>query len=272
MKTTAIILSGGKGTRFGSDIPKQYLRIKEKEILAYTLMAFQKSGVDEIIIVAAEEYLEKCRKIALENGCSKVTAVIHGGTERYDSVYEGLKFLNRQDTENTMTQSQELNVMRSSDETENQIVLIHDGARPFIKPGIIDQLVREIEIHGAAIAAAPCTDTIKLINENAEIIDTTNRRLTWSAQTPQGFYLTPIYSAYKMVLDALRRKENNNKIACSQKLLKLQECLKSTSVTDDAMVYQLVYPERCVKVVDAGSENFKITKPQDLKLAELILQ
>lgn len=234
MKTIAIILSGGRGTRFGAAIPKQYIEVCGKPVLAYTLSAFQESHVDEIVIVAAAEYMELCRQIASDHGISKLTAVVEGGAERYDSVLNGLRHV--MDTDSCA------------------IVLIHDGARPFITAAAINDIIDETAEAGACIAATHCTDTIKLADVNDQIVSTTDRSLTWAAQTPQAFYLDDIYDAYEQLIGTGKSMKSGVKI------------------TDDAMVYQLAYPDRAVRLYDAGKDNFKITSPSDIILAEMIIR
>ena len=235
MKTTAIILSGGSGKRFGADIPKQYIEVGEKTILSYTVEAFEKSSVDEIMIVAAEDYTQLCWQIAKT---TKVKAVITGGKERYDSVLHGLRHV----------------MSAAGSECASDIVLIHDGARPLIRPETIDEIIRCTKSCGAAIAAAPCTDTIKIADEKGNIAGTTDRSRTWAAQTPQAFHLQEISQAYEAIIG---RSVSNQDLK---------------GITDDAMVYQMVYPERPVRLVNAGTQNFKITAPEDLSRAELLLQ
>ena len=241
----AIVLSGGSGRRFGSGLPKQYIEICGKPILAYTLEAFEKSPVDEIVIVSGEGYEDLCRKIAKETGISKLTAVVKGGSERYYSVMEGLRFL-----------------MEKGGRNQDEIVLIHDGARPFVSAEVINDVIGQVKEYGAAIAAVPCTDTIKITDPDGMIVSTTDRSLTWAAQTPQGFRLDEIYSAYQTVL-----YDNDNK---EQKNTASSEC-RTVPVTDDAMVYQLAYPHRRVKTVLSSSDNIKITSPRDLELAKTLL-
>ena len=285
MKTTAIILSGGKGLRIGTDIPKQYIDISGRPILSYTLEAFQNSAVDEIIIVAAEEYIDKCFEIARKIGADKVTAVIPGGSERYYSVLNGLEYLYRECClqnipicENGGSISEDPGKTPGYNSSEkpaddHDIVLIHDGARPFIKPDVINRIIEATRNAGAVIAATPCTDTIKLIDDDGNITGTTKRRLTWAAQTPQTFYLDEIYYAYKTVFSGQSEVNNeprteNVKEKRSSKL-SAKPC-SPQSITDDAMVYQMVYPDKKIKVVDAGAENIKITTAGDLYIAEKI--
>ena len=230
MKVTAIILSGGTGKRFGSDIPKQYIKIKEKCLLQYTLAAFEQSDADEILITAADEYLEYCRTLARDCGCQKPVRVIPGGRERYDSVFNALSELRQS----------------SGGIAPDDIVLIHDGARPFIRPKIIRELIGQVKECGAAIAAAPCTDTIKIADPQRYILSTTERSLTWAAQTPQAFFAGEICQAYEKVIGGGY----------------------TDGVTDDAMVFQTAFPDKPVKLVNAGPENFKITTRMDLFRAE----
>lgn len=277
MKTIAIILSGGRGTRFGSAMPKQYIEVCGKPVLAYTLSAFQESCVDEIVIVAAAEYMGLCRQIAAEHGISKLTAVTEGGKERYDSVFNGLRYVinankkadlgtkSYDKTDNKAAEpvdgvddepapdEEAAGSIRRNPDAASMVVLIHDGARPFISSAAIGEIIKKTAEEGACIAAAHCTDTIKIADEQNLIVSTTNRRLTWAAQTPQAFYLDDIYNAYEQLIG------NGN-------LIKSQ-----INITDDAMVYQLAYPQRRVKLYDAGKDNFKITSPSDIILAEMIL-
>lgn len=277
MKTIAIILSGGRGTRFGSAMPKQYIEVCGKPVLAYTLSAFQESCVDEIVIVAAAEYMELCRQIAADYGITRLTAVTEGGTERYDSVFNGLRYVINADkkadlgiksydkTDNkvaepvdgfddeTAPDEEAADSIRRNPDAASMVVLIHDGARPFISSAAIDEIIKKTTEEGACIASAHCTDTIKIADEQDLIVSTTNRRLTWAAQTPQAFYLDDIYNAYEQLIG------NGNLIK------------SGINITDDAMVYQLAYPQRRVKLYDAGKDNFKITSPSDIILAEMIL-
>ena len=234
MKTAAIVLSGGRGLRFGSDIPKQYMEIGGKSILAHAVSAFEMSEADEIVIVAAQEHIERCREIVRSSRFEKVADVIPGGAERYDSVLMGLRYL--------MNREREI----------PEIVLIHDGARPFIRPETVGEIIQCVMEHGAAIAAAPCTDTIKIADENGCIVSTTERKKTWAAQTPQAFRTEEIFRAYETVIGK-GSPEN------------------LTGITDDAMVYQMAFPGACVKLVNAGTQNFKITAADDMIRAESML-
>ena len=250
MKVAAIILSGGSGKRFGADVPKQYIEVQGRSILSYTIEAFEKSDVDRIVIVAAEEYREQCRQIALR--AAKVKAVIAGGKERYDSVLQGLRHVTGAAGNRTVAVSE---AEAEADEVPD-IVLIHDGARPLIRPEMINEIIRCTKECGAAIAAAPCTDTIKIADEQGNIAGTTDRSRTWAAQTPQAFYTQEILQAYEKIIGGSTRDQEKDQ----DKDLKF--------ITDDAMVYQMVFPDHPVRLINAGAENFKVTTPSDLARLE----
>lgn len=175
---TAIVLSGGAGKRMKSDVPKQYLFIHDKPVLFYSVSAFQKCDfIDEIIIVAAEEYIEYVSlEIVEKYGLSKVCAVVAGGKERYDSVYEGLK--------------------RKSG---SGIVFIHDGARPCVSPEILQKCYNMACEGKACVAAVPVKDTIKIVDEQKISIGTPDRKTLWQVQTPQVFSCGLIRKAYDMM-------------------------------------------------------------------------
>ena len=175
-KYAAIVLSAGSGSRMKSDIPKQYLPLIEKPVIYYSLMAFQNSPVDEIILVSGANDIEYCRKEIVERyGLSKVTRIVAGGKERYDSVYEGLCA------------------------TDAEYVLIHDGARPVLTSDMIDRMIQGVENTGACIAAMPVKDTIKLSDEHKQVASTPDRKHLWMVQTPQCFARTLLEESYEIL-------------------------------------------------------------------------
>lgn len=177
-KVSAIIVAAGKGTRMGAGISKQFLQLKGKPILFYTLNAFQKSSsIDEIILVSSEEHIEYCKKDIVEKyEISKVSKVVNGGAERQSSVYNGLKALKNCD-----------------------IVLIHDAARPFIDEKLIKDGVRYAEIYGACACGVNPKDTIKIKDENGFSIETPDRSKLFAVQTPQSFKYELIFNCHKKV-------------------------------------------------------------------------
>ena len=182
-KTAAVVLAAGSGKRMGTSVHKQYLLIKGKPVIYYTLRAFELSEVDEIILVTGADEIDYCsREIVEKYNFQKVRAVIAGGKERYDSVYEGLKAL-----------------------SDCDYVLIHDGARPLISSALINANISCVQEKEACITAVPAKDTIKVADNKGYVADTPDRSKLWQIQTPQSFEYELIMDAYeKMIKDSAR--------------------------------------------------------------------
>jgi len=177
-KVTAIVLAAGKGSRMNSDIPKQYLTLLGKPVLFYSLQAFEKSNVDEIILVTGSGEQEYCKKEIVEKyQIRKVIKIVEGGAERYNSVYHGLVAATGADD-----------------------VLIHDGARPLILPDVINQGIELVKETRACVAGMPVKDTIQLVDDKGVISVTPDRRKTWIAQTPQCFSYELALASYKKAI------------------------------------------------------------------------
>ena len=217
MKTVAIIVAGGTGKRMGR--PKQFIKIAGKPMLAWTVDAFQRTkAIDGIILVVAPDQLDLAAKIK----AAKIIAVVPGGRQRQDSVRNGLAALPK----------------------GVQIVLIHDGARPAVEAATINGTIKAAKEHGAAIAAVPLKDTIKLVNRReAKILKTLDRSEMWAAQTPQTFTVPVINKAY--------------------------ETLKHDVTDDAAAVERLGIP---VTIVADSYANLKVTTPEDIFIMEAILK
>ena len=179
MKTAAIVLAAGKGSRMKADCPKQYLLLKEKPILYYSLKAFEESCIDEVVLVVGKGEIEYCWKEIVEKyQFKKVTVITEGGKERYHSVYEGLKQMKNVD-----------------------YVFIHDGARPFVTSQLIAKLLEEVKKYKACVAGMPVKDTIKLVDDRQFVTGTPDRRYVWLVQTPQVFDYNLVCGAYKMLME-----------------------------------------------------------------------
>ena len=177
-KFAAVVLSAGVGSRMKSDVPKQYMDLKGKPVIYYSLKAFEDAGFSSIVLVCGKDDVEYCKEnIIKANGLNGVTAVVPGGKERYHSVYEGLKAIKEAD-----------------------YVFIHDGARPMINQDIIARLKDAVVKEEAAVAGMPVKDTIKIVDESAYVTDTPERQYVWQVQTPQCFAYSIIYDAYKSVI------------------------------------------------------------------------
>lgn len=178
-KFTAIVLAAGQGKRMNSNVAKQFMTIKGNPVLYYSLKAFEDSIVDEIILVTGEVQVDYCREnIVKANHFNKVTQVIEGGSERYNSVYKALTSI-----------------------THTDFVLIHDGARPFISKEMIKKIALLTIEEKACILGTPVKDTIKVIDQSGNILSTPDRNTLWTAQTPQAFEYCAIRKAYEMLYE-----------------------------------------------------------------------
>ena len=222
---SAIILAGGKGKRMNSSISKQFIEIKGKPIIYYTIKKFNDNkNIDNIILVLSSEEIEYFKKNILNKYDIKVDKIVVGGAERQDSVYNGLKSL---------------------ENSETDIVLIHDGARPFISDRIIDEGIKYATIYGASAPGVMPKDTIKIKDENNFSLNTPNRETLVSIQTPQVFKFNEILECHRKV-----------------KIDKLV-------VTDDTMVVEK-YGNK-VYLYDGEYTNIKVTTPEDLILGEKLI-
>lgn len=181
-KITAIVLAAGSGSRMKSKTKKQFMEIKGKPVIWYSLFEFEKSRVDEIILVTGKEDIDYCKKEIVEKyNLKKIKNVVAGGSERYESVYNGLK------------------------EVTGNIVLIHDGVRPLINNEIIERSIEGTIKSDACVVGVPVKDTIKRANKEGYIIDTPNRSELWITQTPQSFKTDLVKMAYKKMKEELEK-------------------------------------------------------------------
>lgn len=177
---SVIIAAAGKGTRFGGDIPKQYLDLGGVPVLARTIKVFSDMDeIDHIFIVANEEYTGLCSEIAGLCGTDKVADIVKGGGERQDSV---------------------LNALKAIEQTcpDTDCVLVHDGARPFVTSQVILDVIKSTVEKGAAVACVPMKDSIrKTVGETGRVTSVSvDRSLYFSVQTPQGFRKEYLRKAY----------------------------------------------------------------------------
>lgn len=177
MKCTAIILAAGQGKRMNSKVQKQFLMLKGRPLLYYSLACFQKSSaIDDIIVVTGKDCIEYCKEGIIDlYHFSKVSHVVPGGKERYDSVYAGLCACE-----------------------DSDYVFIHDGARPFITEEIIQRTKAAVMEYGACIAGMPSKDTVKLADEEQMVAQTPQRSRVWMIQTPQVFEYALIKEAHEI--------------------------------------------------------------------------
>lgn len=221
---TALIVAAGKGKRFGAGFNKQYFNILGKEIIARTLEKFEDMDfIDNIVVVVSNDEIEYFNEnIVKKYAYKKIKRVVAGGEERQHSVYNGLL-----------------------ESKEADIVVIHDGARPFVKKEQVLKAIDEARIHGASALAVNVKDTIK-VAEGGYFTHTPNRSTLYAVQTPQVF-------KYDIIINAHEFARKNNIIT-----------------TDDTSLVELIGQK--VRIVDGSYDNIKITTPEDIYLAEMILK
>lgn len=212
---SALIVSGGKGTRMGKDIPKQYLPLKDIPIIIRTIKKFDLiKDIDNIFIVLNEEYKDFLKAYKF----NKKIHIVFGGKERHDSVRNGLK---------------EIKKIYDSD-----IVLIHDGVRPFVSEEIINKSIKFTKNYKASAPGVTSKDSLKLIDEKGFSTKSIDRNKIKMIQTPQTFYLDEI-------LDCHNKRHN-----------------EGFKVLDDTELYEKYYGK--VYIFDGSYDNIKITTKDDL--------
>lgn len=174
MKTSAVIVAGGRGKRMGADINKVFLPLARREIIAWTIEAFEKCDViDEIVVVTGTDDIARMREIVKRDGITKVGAIVEGGAERQNSVYNGLLA------------------------ATGDVAVIHDGARCLITTDEITAVIADAEEYGAAALGVKVKDTLKGVDEAGNIAATIDRERTVQIQTPQVFMLDEIKSLHE---------------------------------------------------------------------------
>jgi 2-C-methyl-D-erythritol 4-phosphate cytidylyltransferase len=226
MKTVVIIPAAGTGRRMGGEIPKQYLSLAGIPILVHTLSAFQRSPlVDEILLVVPGEDVAEVRRDVVERyDFSRVSLVIAGGSERQDSVRNALVYVR----------------------DEHEIILVHDGVRPFVTGALIERAVAGARAFGAVTVGVPVRDTVKAVDAAGRVVKTVLREGLWLTQTPQAFRREVILAAYE------------------------RAAADGFYGTDDAsLVERMGIP---VRMIPGDADNIKVTTPEDLARGERMIR
>jgi len=224
-KVAVIIPAAGSGSRMGLPSPKQFFELEGVPILIHTLQVFQQvESIGLIIVVVPCENCTWVEEQVQKYDLSKVFKVIAGGKHRQDSVLAGLEVL----------------------PLEIELVLVHDGVRPFVPVSVIENCLKEAEKNGAAMVAVPVKDTLKAVSRDNVIEQTIDRSGVWQAQTPQAAKVSLLKKAFA---DVIKHKD--------------------FIATDEAALLERVNIP--VKVVEGSEKNIKITRPEDLILAKAIL-
>lgn len=234
---TAIIAAGGKGTRMGAGINKVYLDLCGMEIIARTVLAFERcDNIDEIVVVTGENDIDTFKRLMKKYGFRKISSVVCGGKTRVDSVYNGLACAN------------------------GDIVLIHDGARALITQKEIDDVIADCKKYGAAALGIKCCDTLKF-SENGFISGTANRDTVYRIQTPQAFYKKDILLAHKTAPD----KNVTDDCALAEQLgIKI----KITEGSDENI--KLTSPSDMIAAVNILRWRYRKENPPKLKIKHLL--
>lgn len=233
MKTVAIVLAAGSGSRMKSDVKKQYMEIGGKPLIYYSLKAFEESIIDDIVLVVSRGDVDYVKKDIVDKyGFDKVKTVVEGGLYRYHSVRLGLE----------------------AADSDCDYAFIHDGARPFVDRDIIMRALSAVKEYGACVVGMPAKDTIKIADDKGFAQSTPNRDKVWMVQTPQVF-------SYKTILELYKRLDREEE----------ELMARGINITDDAMVAEY-YSDQKIKLVEGSYDNIKITTPEDIAVAEEILK
>ena len=219
--TGAVIAAAGSSSRMGG-MDKIFALLAGRAVLAHSVAAFEAHPrVGAAVVVLHPDSVERGRALVREMGWGKVAAVVAGGGRRQDSVAAGLDAL----------------------PPACRWVLIHDGARPCVTGDVIDRGIDAAEQFGAAVAATPVKDTIKVVDPNGVVVETPDRAALWAVQTPQVFRLDLLRAAY---------------------------AANDDDVTDDAGLVEKL--GHAVKVFRGSYDNIKVTTPEDLDVAAALLR
>jgi 2-C-methyl-D-erythritol 4-phosphate cytidylyltransferase len=239
MRTVAVVLAGGSGQRFGSGLPKQLLPLTGRTLIEHSVAAFEEApGVDAILVVMAAGHARQVAGLLAVGGYQKVMGVIEGGASRPESTRRAIAELCRPQQGRTGPGIDECNV------------LFHDAARPLVDQRIIADCVLALRTHEAVGVVVPASDTIVIVD--GEVMTSMPRRdRLRRCQTPQGFRLPVIRRAYEMA--------------------QADPAFDDQASTDDCGVVLRYLPDVAVAVVPGSERNFKITYPDDLRVAESLL-
>jgi 2-C-methyl-D-erythritol 4-phosphate cytidylyltransferase len=227
LHASAIVLAAGEGRRIGGNTPKTYLPIAGRPLVLRTLdRMFSAASIESVVLVVAADQIERCE-----------------GMLRSDSALRNRRWL-LQTGGATRQESARLGLGRIGSETN--IVIIHDGARPFVSVALIDRCVEAAAVHQAVVVGLPVRDTIKAVSPQRFIENTPDRSVLWEIQTPQAFVRDLIVMAHQ------------------------RAAIDGVQVTDDAMVVERI--GKPVYVLEGERTNLKITVPEDVWLAESLLR
>lgn len=236
--TVAVLLAGGTGRRLGAAVPKQLLEIAGRPVVDHTITAFDTSpDVDEVVVMMAPGYTREVEDIVAAGGYRKVSRVLEGGESRTESTYRALTALGHTEAADSRQQA-----------AAERGVLLHDAVRPLVDHRIIGDCARALRSYEAVTTAVPSSDTI-LDVESETVTDVPDRTRLWRAQTPQGFRLATIGTAYERAIAD-----------------------PHFTATDDCTAVLRYLPGVPIHVVPGSEDNIKVTHAGDIALAETLLR
>lgn len=172
--TTAIILAAGKSERMGGGVDKAFLSLVNKPVVAWSLIAFERSPeVDRIVLVVRKDQLLASKAVVKMFGISKIHAIVPGGAKRQESVAAGV----------------------AACDIDTRYVLVHDAARPLVTSETVSEVAKLVRRFPAVSLARPVTDTVKRCEKGSVVTETVPREKLWTVQTPQGFQLRELRAA-----------------------------------------------------------------------------
>lgn len=223
-KVYAIIPAGGTGKRIGSELPKQFMQFNGKELIAYTIDVFHNCDlVDEIIIATQQQFFETVESIKSKFQFEKITKIVEGGKERQHSVF---------------------NALTSIDAAENDLIAVHDAARPLLPSNVLTDAINNAKKYGNSVVAIKAKDTL-IKGKEGRVEQYIERENIYYVQTPQIFN-------YKDILPAMKNAANENFIG-----------------TDESMLVKRLGKE--VFISEGSSLNFKVTTQSDLDLFQKLV-
>ena len=231
--TYGVILAGGIGSRMGGDKPKQYLTVKDKPIIIYTIEKFLVvPEFEKVIVLCPKQWVEHTKNLIEKHiaPAKDRVAVIEGGSTRNETIMNAIKLIENEGNLN-----------------DDTIIVTHDSVRPFVTHRIIEENIKAAEEFGACDTVVPATDTIVEAIDNATISNIPDRSKMYQGQTPQSFKALKLKNMYESLTDE-----------------------EKDILTDAAKIF--VIKDEKVALVQGETFNMKITYPYDLRVAKSLLE
>lgn len=227
----AIVFAGGSGVRMGAGVPKQFLEINGKPILIHTLQMFQEhEEIDKIYLSVNVEYIKYVQQLTKDFGIDKLSGIAEGGETAQDSIYNAL-------------------VLAKEENSNDDIVLIHDGVRPFVSYDVISNNIESVKKYGSAITCTECYETIMISKDGVQVDELPLRKESYAAQAPQSFYLKDILEAHDMIRGTEERY---------------------TNMIDACTIYKTIGKRPHIVLGNRG--NIKVTTPEDVYMFRALIQ